>query len=283
MADAGGGGKDGDRNPSVNNNAPSFAGGSTPDTFDPKAFGTTLFSDANRIYQQGPKNNPIPSFTDYSADTKNLIAQGRGNNASLRSGLLGQIANGGVNIGPDYKTGVVGDVASGKYLEQGGNPYLEKSLADSRDNILRDVGSQFTTSGRFGGGSYIDTAVDSLASNENNARLGQYNTDYRNMVEALGLQGGQDQGNLDRQIQARGLLDASTAQSLGYAGLLDSKAAEKTASDREMWTLMNDPGYAHVAKYINLLNGGNANENTNRPVGFWDILGGIGSAAGAIL
>ena len=224
---------------------PSWAGGSTPKTFDPKNFGTTIFSDASKTYLQGPKVNPISQFTDYGATTKGLIN--------------GAIANNNALQGNSALTGM----ASGAYLGNG-NPYLNQQLQQTRDNVLKDISSQFTNSGRFGGGSYIDTAVNSLANAENSARFGQYQNDIGNMFNA---QNQLAQGN---------------ATALGYSNLLDQKAAEKTAADRAQWDATNNAGYNHIAQYLNLLNSG-GQDSTNKPLSLMDILGGVGSVVGAFL
>ena len=47
-----------------------------------------------------------------------------------------------------------------------------------------------------------------------------------------------------------------------------------------MWDAQNNAGYNHIAQYMNLVNGGK--DNTNQPLSLWDILGGVGSVAGAV-
>jgi hypothetical protein len=272
----------GDSQPGNNVN-PSYSGGSAPSTFDPKQFGTTLFSDLSRAYSAGPKVNPIANYTPLSGGTQGLINQGFQNNADLRSGLIGQLANGGKLPGmPDYSTGPVSRMAAGDYLT-GGNPYLEGNLATTRNNTLRDVGSQFENSGRFGGSSYIGDATHALADSENAARGAQYNTDAGNMYTALGLQQQGAQTNLSNQVQARGLLDSSTAQALGYSGLTDANNRELTASNQDMWSRTNNQNFNHIAQYLSALTGSAPNDNTNRPIGLWDILGGLGTAATTFL
>jgi len=222
----------------------SYNGGSVPGTFDPKTFGTTLMSDASKAYQQGPKINPISGFTPFSTQTQGLIDSGLARNSAMQGNSTLQ------------------GMASGNYLGNG-NPYLNDQLQQTRDNVLKDVSSQFTNSGRFGGGSYVDTAVGSLANAENSARFGQYNTDVSNM------------------FNANSALDASNANALGYSGLLDSKAKELTAANQQQWDATHNADFNQIAKYLGLLNGNQ--DNTNKPVSLWDILGGVGSVAGAFL
>ena len=242
-----GGGSFGNHNSgsgSSNANLPSWQGGTTGDTFDSKKLGTTFMSDAQKLYAQGPKVNPISTWTDLTDQTKGLISGALANNNALQGNSTLQ------------------GMASGSMLGNG-NPYLNAQLQQTRDNVLKDVGSQFTNSGRFGGGSYVDTAVNGLANAENSARFGQYNTDVGNMF------------NAQNQLQA------GNAGAIGYSNLLDQNAAQKTAADRAMWDATNNAGYNHIASYLNLLQGGK--DNTNQPTTLWDILGGVGSAAGAVL
>lgn len=225
---------------------PSWAGGGSVSTFDPKNFGTTLMSDASKVYQQGPKINPVNPFVDYSDATKTLINGGIARNTAMQG------------------NSAITDMASGANLGNG-NPFLNQALADTRANVLDSLGDEFSSFGRYGGGSMIDTAVDRIAPAENAARLGQYQNDISNM------------------FAANSALDASNANALGYAGLLDSKNKERTTADAEMWDRTNNAGYNHLAKYLGLLRGGDSANETNKPLSFWDILGGVGSTIGSIL
>jgi hypothetical protein len=225
---------------------PSWQGGGAPSTFDPKNFGTTIMSDASKTYQQGPKINPTNPFVDYTDATKGLIQGGLDRNTAMQ--------------GNSAVTGM----ASGANLGNG-NPFLNTALADTRANVLDSLGDEFSSFGRYGGGSMVDTAVDRIAPAENAARLGQYNQDVANM------------------FSANTALDSSNAQALGYSGLLDSKAKEQNLASSEMWDRTNNADYNHLAKYLGLLRGGDAANETNKPVSLLDILGGIGSTVGAFL
>ena len=223
---------------------PSWQGGGAPSTFDPKNFGTTLLSDASRTYQAGPKVNPVNPFVDYSGATKGLIQGGLDRNTAMQGNSAITSMASGANLG-------------------NGNPFLNQALSDTRAGILDDLGSEFTSFGRYGGGSMIDTAVDRIAPAENAARLGQYNQDVTNM------------------FGANSALDASNAQALGYSGMLDSKAKEQNLAQSDMWDRTNNADYNHLAKYLGLLRGGDTANETNKPTSIWDILGGIGSTVGS--
>ena len=222
-------------------------GGSTASTFDPKNFGTKLFGDLNTAYGQGPKINPVNPFTDFGAETKGLIGQGLADVNAMRNGPLGTVASGG-------------------WLGGNANPYFEKDLATTRANTINSIGDEFNSFGRWSGGSMIDTASRALADSENAARSANFENEY------------------NRFLGANQTLQGANATGLGYSGLLDSKAAEKTAADSAMWDRNNNANFNHIAQYLGLLNGsGGAEAPTNKPVSFWDILGGIGSTIGSFL
>ena len=205
-------------------------GGSTASTFDPKNFGTKLFGDLNTAYGQGPKINPINPFTDYGQQTKDLIGQGLADVNAMRSGPLGTVASGG-------------------WLGGNANPYFEQNLATTRANTLNSLGDEFNSFGRWGGGSMIDTASRALADSENAARSANFDNEW------------------SRMLGANQALQGANATGLGYSGLLDSKAAEKTAADSTMWDRTNNAPFNHIAQYLGLLNGaGGADAPTNKPL-----------------
>jgi hypothetical protein len=149
-------------------------------------------------------------------------------------------------------------VANGSWLN-GGNPYFADSLRQTRENTTDGVNRAFASDGTWGSNIHAEGLARGLADSENNARMQNFDTEYNRM---LGAQG----------------------QGLALSGLLDSKAAEKTAADSTMWDRNNNGNFNHLAQYLGLLNGaGGADAPTNKPVSFWDILGGIGSTVGSFL
>jgi len=215
-------------------------------TFDPKNFGTQLFGDLSTAYGQGPKINPIANYTPFSAQTSGLINRGLSDIEAFRSGPMA-------------------GVAAGDWLGGNQNPYREAGYQTTRDNIMKDVGDVFNSSGRFGGGSYVDRAVDQIATSENPQRAQDFENEW------------------SRYLGANSALQGANATGLGYSGLLDSKAAEKTASDQDMWNRTNNAPFNHIAQYLGALRGGDSANETNKPLSLWDILGGIGGVVGSIL
>jgi len=223
----------------------SWNGGSVPKTFDQKNFGTTIASDLSKWYQTAPQTNPIADYTPYSTQTSGLINQG-----------LGQASNVANNT-------VLQGMASGSQLGQG-NPYLQDMLRQANENAYKTVGGAFTNSGRFGGGSFVDTLGKTINDSNSAALFGQYNQDIQNMYGA------------------QNALNNATATGLGYSNLLDSKAKELNASNQKQWQLTNDAPLNRISQTFGLLNGG-VNNNTNQPTSFWDILGTGLNVAGSIL
>lgn len=82
--------------------------------------------------------------------------------------------------GFDKARGYTEDLLSGKYLE--GNPYLQKVLDKTNQDIVTGVGSQFSQAGRYGSSYNTDTAARAIADNENRLRYQDYATErgYQN-------------------------------------------------------------------------------------------------------
>lgn len=219
-------------------------GAKPPSTFDSKAFTTGILGDLANWQKSPLQTNPYGDFVDYSQGSKDLINQG--------ISQAGNVANNSVLQG----------MASGSMLGQG-NPYLNGALASTRENILKDVGAQFTNSGRFGGGSYVNTAVDTLANAENNARFGQYNNDVSQM------------------LGAQTALNNATATGLGYSNLFDQKAQELNKSNQASWDRQYMAPYNRITQTLGALHG--QAQNANQPTNLWDILGTGLNVAGSIL
>lgn len=248
MADPSGGGTQKNTNTSGSTSGGPFSwnGASTSSTFDPKTFGTKLFSDLNTAYGQGPKIDPISSFNPYSAQTSGLIQTGLNQVAANNSGPLSQYA-------------------SGAFIGNG-NPYLNDAINQTNKGVTQDVNSTFNSNGLFGSDLHANGLATGLATADNTARLGQYNTDVGNM------------------FNAQSQLANNTNTGLAYSNLLDSKNAEKIASDQQQWNQTNDAAYNQISKYLGLLQQqGGADAPTNKPLSLLDILGGAGSLLGSIL
>jgi hypothetical protein len=227
---------------------PSWAGGSTPTEFEPKDFGTNLFSDMQRIYKQGPQVFNKELFTPYGAATTGLINQGLGDVQANRNGVLGQ-------------------VAGGQWLGGDQNPYVENALQRTRDNIGTDAASFFNSAGLYGSDVHARGMSEGMANAENDARMANFENEYA------------------RMMGAQGAMQQNVATGLGYGGLLDSKAQEKLMAEQDLFNRQKEAPFEHIAKNIGVLTGDPqaVDESTNQPMTIWDMIGGVGSFLGGLL
>lgn len=91
--------------------------------------------------------------------------------SAMQMDTYGRLAPGS-EAGITGAQGLVNDTLAGKYLQ--GNPYLDKILATSRDNITNDVNGQFSSAGRYGSGMHAGVLAKYLADAENQARYNNY-------------------------------------------------------------------------------------------------------------
>lgn len=123
-----------------------------------------------------------------------------GNATSALEGLRSIFQNGGFN--PFMQQGAAGlqsgisgldDVsknlnpyASGEYLRQGGNPYLEATLKSAMGDAAQGVNAQFSSAGRYGSGANADALASRLGKISTDARMQDYNQQQQNMLSANG-------------------------------------------------------------------------------------------------
>ncbi len=84
--------------------------------------------------------------------------------------------------------GLVNDEIAGKYLD--GNPWLDKILAQSRENTTDTVNGQFESSGRYGSGMHAAILAREIAKAEDAARYQNYAAERANQVGAIGQASG---------------------------------------------------------------------------------------------
>lgn len=121
-----------------------------------------------------------------------------GNATSALQGLRGILGNGGFN---DYMTQGAGSLqsgmsgldsvqnnlnpyASGQYLKQGGNPYLDSTIGSAMKDAAQGVNAQFSSAGRYGSGANADALANRLGSIATNARMQDYNQQQSNQLQA---------------------------------------------------------------------------------------------------
>ena len=144
--------------------------------------------------------------------------------------------------------GYTNDVLSGKYMN--GNPYLESALANTRNNVMNAVNSQYSLGGRYGSGSHVGNLTQQLANAENSARMADYNTQMGRMDQAA--------------QQAPALTQAS------YIGLPEIL---QTATAGGTMPYLGSTAYANALG--NLFNGGTSTQTQSNGIG--GFLQGAGS------
>jgi hypothetical protein len=145
------------------------------------------------------------------------------------------------------------DVLGGKFLGEG-NPYLERMIGRTADDVQNRVNGSIGARGGAGGSAHSQILTRELADAENNLRYADYGTERGRMDSAVG--------------QAAGL---SSAGNQGIATLLASLQSGA------------DLPYTGVDHYAGGLAGLLGNSTTTKQSQPWGpaLLQGIGSAAGA--
>lgn len=201
--------------------------------------GQSVISDLGKSYATGPKTYNQPLSTPYSSETMGFLNQGMADVQANRGGVNGQIAAGG-------------------WLN-GGNPYFENALTQTRNNVSTDVNSTFNANGLWGSDLHAKGLAEGMGNVENNARLGNFENEYARM---MGAQGAQQQG---------------TATGLGYSGLLDSKAQEGRLAEYDLFNRQTNAPYEFQSKYLGLLTGGQTAPGLQEQQPWWQTLLGYGA------
>jgi hypothetical protein len=214
------------------------------------------------------------------------------------------LANGGVSalglegVGNlNQAAGYLDPYASGQYV-QSGNPYLDAVLAKNDAATMARIGGQFSSAGRYGSPAQAGTAAGAISAADNQARLGQYNTDVQNQLSAIqGLGnigqakagiGQQGVGNINSYLSALptvaqgNLFAGNTIQSIGGQNM---EYAQRVidAANQDPWTKAQN--LAQITGGIGQLGGtssgisygqGTSTQKSDPGV-FGDILAGVGA------
>lgn len=179
---------------------------------------------------------------------------------------------------PDYNAGVKGatadfaDAAAGN--QYAANDAYYKQLGD---DTLRDVNSMFTSSGRFGSGSHVNTAVGALG-DVNNANIAA-----------------------DRawQSQAAGMLPSMYSAGMAPSGIQagvgaaqDANALAMRQAENDLFRRQNDAGWSTLGQATSILAGnagaGTQQQSTTTPTAPWwqqalgYVVGNASKAAGSM-
>jgi len=207
-------------------------------------------------------------YPGVSDTTRSAWGQGTGAANSL-------IGSGGFNPTQKNALGVIGGLGDAYSQDAPGYSTLRSNLMD---DAVKNVGAGFTASGRFGGGSYVDTAtksaVDAVAPLDYTNYQNNINNKYR-QGETLFSMG--QQGLLNQQ----GALGALGA--IGSAQDADMLAARQGEND--LFRRQNDSGWERLARSSAIL-GGTApygGQESSQSVPWWAALGGgLATTAGAL-
>lgn len=125
------------------------------------------------IFKNGPQVFNQSTYNPAGATTQNAWAQslGAANNPQYAAGINGAIAN-------------QGNQAAGNGI--GINDPAYQAMRDKlSSDVMGQVGSQFTNSGRFGGGSYIKDATSDLTSSLGNLDWNAYTNGQQQQQDAI--------------------------------------------------------------------------------------------------
>lgn len=239
----------------------------------------TLLRGLTDTYKGGVDVFNKPLYTDPSAATRNAWTAGTNFGNSVVS------ANG---FGPGQQAAMTGNRGLGSQYAGLGKAYDPNSAAYKTlrqgvvDDTLSNLGSQFTASGRFGGGSYIDTASEglgqALAGLDYSNMQNNINNQYRSLDSQrsiFGDQFGMGQQALTNEQNAVGLLGQ-----IGSAQ--DANNLASRMADYDLFTRRHDADWEALARASSILGGtaGAGGSTTSNTVPWWAALLG-GAATGA--
>lgn len=220
------------------------------------------------------------------------------------NGLTGAQANamtGNAGLGAKYAgLGTAYDPNSAAYKQ------LRQGIVD---DTLSNLGSQFTASGRFGGGSYIDTASqglgDALAGLDYTNMQNNINNQYRSLDAQRGIFGdtfnmgqtgvGNTLAGLSGQAGVAGQQfgmgqQALTNQQDAINSLTQIGAAQDADSlagrlaDYDLFTRTNDADWEAISRASSILSGtaGASGSTTSNTVPWWAAIAGLGATGASI-
>ena len=179
---------------------------------------------------------------------------------------------------PTYNAGIKGatadfaDAAAGN--QYGANDPYYKQLGD---DTLRDVNSMFTSSGRFGSGSHVNTAVSALG-DVNNANIA---ADRAWQSQAAGML---------PEMYSAGMAPSGIQAGVGAAQDANSLALRQAEND--LFRRQNDAGWSTLGQSTSILAGnagaGTQQQSTTTPTAPWwqqalgYVIGNASKAAGSM-
>lgn len=178
---------------------------------------------------------------------------------------------------PDYASGVTGALSDQAAKASGQNIGLnDPTYQAMRDKLSSDVmgqvGSSFTNSGRFGGGSYVNAATNDLT-----GALG--GLDYQQVLNGQQQQQ-QAISNLPGLFSA---LQAPSATAGAVGGAQDANAQATLSGNADLFNRQNNGQLTLLQQLSGILNGsspaaGTTTTNTSPATPWWQSALGIGAA-----
>lgn len=225
-------------------------------------------------YAQQAAQNVIATNTANQGNLDALTAGARDQLANIQSqgqGVNQQLAGASKMLGQFGKTAgqadkFTGGVINGQYMS--GNPYIRNIMAQMGEQILGDVGSAFSSAGRYGSGAYTGVLSDKLSDAYAQLLYGNYSDEMNRRMQASQMAYGalgQQQQALAAQQQAQA---ANNQQQLAQTAL----AAE-----------LPYIGSNNMANSLGaLFSGGTQTATQTGPSPIWGALGAGLGAAGSI-
>ena len=153
------------------------------------------------------------------------------------------------------------------------------------DDTLSNLGSQFTASGRFGGGSYVDTASqglgDALAGLDYSNMQNDINNRYRSLDAQRGVFGDVF-GMGQQQINNR---NAAVDQLTQIGAAQDADSLAGRLADYDLFTRTNDADWEAISRASSILSGtaGASGSTTTNNIPWWSALLGTAATVGSFL
>lgn len=242
----------------------------------------------------GPTSAQSNAFSQLEANA----AQGNPNTANIQNlandQFNAQSRSGQVEDAYGTLQSQIGDTAAGKYLDVNENPYLQKVMQTTGDDIFNRIGSQFAAAGRniTGNAAGQQAAARGIEAGLAPTLFNQYNTERQNQMGAANslFQGGTGAAQTEQGLDQNALATRQGGIATGQAALDAQNYAPNTILNLEQ-QMKNMPAQ-DLASYVQLLGsiaglGGQATgtskqSGTSFGVGANDVLGGIGAIAGAL-
>jgi len=228
---------------------------------------TKLLGGLDKAFDGGMKVFDKSLYAGTGADTQSSWNMAR--TAANNPGYAGAMNN---------AMGEFGAIASGQRFGMD-DPGYARLRQNVMDDTLSNIGSQFTNSGRFGGGSYRETAGEGVG----NALAGM---DYANF-----------QNDQQRQMQAAqmmpGMFSASLAPSAALGavgGAVDADSQARLLAENDQFRRQNDPEWDALARSSSILAGtapvggmNTTNTQTKPNAPWWQTAGALGLGLGSML